>query len=166
MGSNHSIYKNVPIDTSVIGMQGGQSYVDTKNCNNDCKNQTNNNNNNNKKKKKKKKKKQQQKTKKKQKKKNKNKNKTKQKKKKSIKYAFEKKSKLIRLKCIWYLCHNVPPRIDTLSEKRACHKMSNIHTAWSLFCQILTGQCTTVLTNQKAKTQKGINFYKCFDLLL
>ena len=36
----------------------------------------------------------------------------------------------------------------------ACHNMSNIHTAWSLFCQILTGQCTTVLTSQKAKTRE------------
>ena len=44
--------------------------------------------------------------------------------------------------------------------------MSDIHTAWSLFCQTLTGQCTTVLTNQKAKYRKGINFYRCFDLLL
>ena len=50
----------------------------------------------------------------------------------------------------------VPPKIDTLSagEQRACHNMSNIHTVWSLFCQILTVQCTTVLTNQKAKPQK------------
>ena len=52
----------------------------------------------------------------------------------------------------------MPPRLDTLSEKRACHKMSNIHTAWSLFCQTLTGQCTTVLTNQKQTTEKGLTF--------
>ena len=72
---------------------------------------------------------------------------------------------LIRLKCI----HGVylPPKINTLSEQSSCHNMSNIHTAWSLFCQILTVQCTTVLTNQKANTQKKkkrINFYRCFDL--
>ena len=48
----------------------------------------------------------------------------------------------------------VPPRINTSFEKRVCHKMSNIHTAWSLLCQILTGQCTTALTNQKVKPQK------------
>ena len=52
----------------------------------------------------------------------------------------------------------MPPRLDTLSEKRACHKMSNIHTAWSLFCQTLTGQCTTVLTIRKQTTEKGLTF--------
>ena len=53
---------------------------------------------------------------------------------------------------IYGIC--MPPRIDTLSEQRAILNMSYIHTAWGLFCQILTGQCTTVLTNQKARTQK------------
>ena len=48
----------------------------------------------------------------------------------------------------------MPPRIDNLSEQRTCHNMSYIHTAWGLFCQILIGQFTTVLTNQKARTQK------------
>ena len=80
-------------------------------------------------------------------------------------HIWKRSSTLIRLKCV----HGVylPPTIDTLSEQSACHNMSNIHTAWSLFCQILTGQCTTVLTNQKAKKikhKKGINFYRCFDL--
>ena len=67
-------------------------------------------------------------------------------------HIWKRSSTLIRLKCI----HGVylPPKIDTLSEQSACHNMSNIHTAWSLFCQILPDQCTTVLTNQKAKTQK------------
>ena len=31
----------------------------------------------------------------------------------------------------------LPPIIDILSEQKACHNMSIIHTAWSLFCQIL-----------------------------
>ena len=62
-------------------------------------------------------------------------------------HSKKKGSTLIRLKCIWHLK-------DTLSEQRACHNMSNIHTAWSLFCQILAGQCTTVPTNEKAKPQK------------
>ena len=81
--------------------------------------------------------------------------KTKQKKKKNYHIIFEKKKKsstLIWQKCKYGIC--LPPKIDTLSEQRASHNMSKIHTAWSLFCQILTGQCTTVLTNQKAKTQK------------
>ena len=66
-------------------------------------------------------------------------------------HIWKRSSTLVRLKGI----HGVylPPKIDTVSEQSACPNMSNIHTAWSLFCQILTGQCTQVLTNQKAKTQ-------------
>ena len=55
-----------------------------------------------------------------------------------------------------YIVYDIcmPPRIDNLSEQFICHNMSYIHTAWGLFYQILTGQCTTVLTNQKARTQE------------
>ena len=80
--------------------------------------------------------------------------KKKRKKKKMLSNHIWKKKFYVTSTEMYDIC--LPPKIDTLStsEQRACHNMSNIHTAWGLFCQILTDQCTTVLTNQKAKTQK------------